>query len=341
MRLVCGARTHACSVHTRVNAFSPPPISTRPGIFLGSANQPGLHRIFLNISRNPLPLPIVAHATVVGFPLPERFARPPQDSVRLSRRHALKRLQQQARRRQRPQQDVHMVCHNHKRAKIVLSQVGSFESGSNHQFRNAFLPQEHRADSRMIEISIHPNKRLSAIELSRRRISGVGKTPMQIPTNKEPAVGSVDMRQPSSRIHYLDRVNPFQRISNIGIGSSTLSGISTPTRHLSRGARTHACSVHTFQERSTPALILKHLWGGLATCCRLRVPSGPGPSLWIGRPRRPEFPAQEMLPKGSSFARANTSAPFLRTHAHPPHISRSHECERCTHECVRHRELRT
>ena len=251
---VCGARTHACSVHTRVNAFSPPPISTRPCIFLGSANQPGLHRIFLNVSRDPLPLANVAHATVVRFPLPERFARSPQYSVRLSRRDALKRLQQQARRRQRLQQHVHMVRHNHKRAWIVLPQVGSFENGSNHQFRNAFLPQEHGTGSRMVEISIHPNEGLSAREFSRRRVSGMGKAPMQVPTNKEPVVGRVDVRQPSSRIHYLDSASPFAKISNIHTFRDTRNPNRTNTRHLSCGACTHACSVHTRVNASAPYL---------------------------------------------------------------------------------------
>jgi hypothetical protein len=65
----------------------------------------------------------------------------------------------------------------------------------------------------------------------------------------------------------------------------------------------HVCSVHTIQKLSTLALILRHLWGRLATCGRLVI----GPSLWSGRPLRPEFPAQETLPPGPSSARMNAT----------------------------------
>jgi hypothetical protein len=305
---VCGARTHACSVHTRVNAFSPSPISARPGIFLSRPNQPGLHRIFLKISRNPLPLPIVPHAMVVRFPLPERLSRSPKYPVRLSRRDALKRLQQQARRYQGPQQHMHMVRHNHKRANIILPQFGALENGSDHEFRNAALPQEHGTGSRMVEIPVHPDKCLPARELGRGRIPGMGKTAMQVPTDKEPVVGRVDVRQPSSRIHYLGSAKPSARISNIralnhtytrGL-APTLSHIPTRShfshawaRHLSCGARTYACSVHTRVNASAPL------------------------PRTLGVPRS---------------KRAHT--PLIAPHL--PNISRSHECERCTHKCVRH-----
>jgi hypothetical protein len=305
--LLRGARTHACSVHTRVNASSPPIIRTGPCIFFSAADQPSLNRVSFDVSQNPLPLPIVAHPMVVRFPLPELLPRSPKYKVRPSGSNALDRLQQQARRRRRQQQHVHMIRHDGKCSEIVLAQFDALEQRGDHQLRDSFPSQERGAGSRTIQVLIPPDKCLPARELMRWRIPGVGKTPMEIPGNEEPLFFRIDVRQPAGRLHCSDSAaypikispNPVRwpstslcqhQLVRAPVGVSTSFGASAGIR----GARTHACSVHTRVNASAPF-----------------------------SPAHPSIPQRKCAPAHSTNRPAN--------------ISRSHECERGTHECVRHR----
>jgi hypothetical protein len=267
------ARTHACSVHTRVNASSPLHMRTGPGIFFSAVNHSRFHRVFLNIGANPLPFPFIAHPMVVGFPLPERLAGSSKYKVRGSGGKAFERLQQQARSHHRQQQHMHMVRHDGKRSKIILAQFGPFEQRSNHQFRDRWLFQKQGAGSGAIHILVHPNKCLSGGEFVRRRISPMGKAPMEVPGNKEPLIFRINMGQSAGRLHCSKSAPYPTKIS--------------PNSNPNRGARTPASSVHTHVNASSP------------------------------------------------FA----PTPFISAN-HLANTSRSHECERGTHECVRHKRVR-
>jgi len=259
---VCGARTQACSVHTRVNASSPPFIRTGPPILLSASHHPGIHWVLLDISRDAFPLPAVSDAMVVRLPLPKRLAGSPKHSVCLASGKALERLQQQARSHQRQQQHVDMVRHDRKRSNMVLPQIGPFEQRSDYQLRDRLLPQEHGAGGGTVETSIDPNKCLPARKFVSRRISAMGKTPMQMPGNEEPLALRIDMGQPAGWMHRSNSAPPPIKLSYIA---------------LKRG--THACSVHT---------------------------------------------------------RANAKCLPAASREQERAKARSHECERCTHECVRH-----
>jgi len=287
-----GARTRACSVHTRVNAFSPLFMRTGPSIFLSAADQPSLHRIFLDVSQNPFPLPIIAHPMAVRFPLPELLAGPAKYYVRPSGSNALNRFQQQARSHYGQEQQVHMIRHDGKCPKMVLAQFDAFEQRSDQQVRDSFPLQERRTRSRTIQISIPPDKCLPARELMRRRISPMGKASVQIPGNEEPLVFRTHVGQPAGRLHCSDSAAyPIKISPNPVRWPSTSFGASTSSAGI-RGARTHACSVHTRVNASPP---FSHT--------------------------RPSISERKCAPAH------NRSASF----------SRSHECERCTHECVRHK----
>jgi hypothetical protein len=284
---VRGARTRACSVHTRVNASSPLIVRTRPGIILSLANQSSLHRVILYVSENPFPLPIVPHPMVVRFPLPERLARSAEYKVRPSGRNAFERLQQHAWRDHRQQQNVHMVCHDGKCSEIELAQFNAFEQRGNYQFRNSILSQEHRTGSSAIHIAVHPNKCLAGGELMRRRIPPVGKAPVEMPSNEEPLTFGIDVGQPAGGMHCSDSATYALKISlNRNRGARIC------------GARTPACSVHTRVNASSPVAALQ------------------------------SSPQGKCAP--TAFIRANQ----------PADISRSHECERCTQECVRHEQVK-
>ncbi len=292
---VRGARTHACSVHTRVNASSPPLMRTGPGIFLGTASHSHLHRIFLNITANPLPFPIVSNPMVVRFPLPEPFARSPKYPVRLAGRPTFKRFQQQTRPHHRQQQHMHMVRHDGKCPEMVLAQFDPFEQRSNHQLCDSVLFQKHRTGSGAIHISVHPNKCLPARELMRRRISAMGKAPMEVPGNEEPLVFRIDMGQPAGRLHCsYSAPYPIKFSPNPKGGPLTHDASTCVAR--TRGARTPACRVHTRVNASSPFAST-----------------------------RPNIPRRKCAP--TALISANP----------PANISRSHECERGTQECVRHR----
>jgi hypothetical protein len=170
-----------------------------------------------------------------------------------------------------------MVRHDGKRSEIVLAQIGAFEERSNHDFRNGLLPQVHGTGSCAVEISIPPDKSSPARKLMRRRISAMGKTPMQVPGNEEPPVLRIDVWQAASRMHRSNSANAPVKLSH--------------NCESNCGARTRACSVHT---RVNAFLAIQAI------------------------PQRKWAPTR--------LIRANQ----------PLNISRSHECERCTHECVRH-----
>jgi hypothetical protein len=111
----------------------------------------------------------------------------------------------------------------------------------------------------------------------------MGKTPVEVPGNKEPLVFRIDMGQPAGRWHCPDSATYPIKISP------------NPTRGARGALWAHACSVHTRVNASSPFA-----------------------------PTPPSLPQRKSAPTALNSAN------------HPANISRSHECERCTHECVRH-----
>jgi hypothetical protein len=111
----CGARTRACRVHTRVNAFAPSRVCTRPRIVFDSRNQSSLHRIPLNVSGDLAPLGFISNPMVVRLALPKLLTRAMKQPISLPSRDALERFQQHAGRNRRQQRQVDVIGHDDER----------------------------------------------------------------------------------------------------------------------------------------------------------------------------------------------------------------------------------
>src|ERR1700750_868902 len=87
------AGTRACRGETRLAAPS-----ARPSIVLGAGDQSCSYRISLNVIPDATRFLFTPHPMVIGFGLPERFARASQQPVCFAGSVAFQRLQQPARR---------------------------------------------------------------------------------------------------------------------------------------------------------------------------------------------------------------------------------------------------
>ena len=218
MKFLCGgggaggARTHACSVHTHVNAFPPLFVCAVPKVVLPSDNDARLHRVVFDVGSNSRPFPIIAYPSIVRFPLPELLTRTPQQPVSLVRGIPLQRFQQFTRRRQWQQQHVDMVGHHNKRSETVMAEFNTFEQRFDNERGDGILPEKHRAGNRSIQAAVHPDKRFSGRKLFRRRVLSVGQTAMQVPGYEKPSVFRIDVRE-SALIHCLGSASRRRKIS--------------------------------------------------------------------------------------------------------------------------------
>ena len=198
-----GARTRACRVHTRVNALTPPRIRTRPWIILHPLRQPSLHRIPLNVSGDLAPLLSVSHPMIIGLPLPKLVARSMQQPVRLTRRGALQRFQQKARRNRGQQQQVDMIRHDHPWSQLVVSEAFATKQRFDHKSGNCLVPQMNGSGSCPVEAAIHPSERFAIGHLARRRKVRTRQTAVQMPSEEQPAVVRIEMGKAALRSHAL------------------------------------------------------------------------------------------------------------------------------------------
>ena len=194
-RFRCGARTRACRVHTRVNACRPLRIRTRPFILLDPCNQSGLNGVVLNIPGNPIPFAFISDVVIVGFPLPKLLSRPRKDTVGFSCRYAFQRLQQQTWIDQRPQQHVNVIRHNHPRAELIIPQRLAAKQGIDDEPSNQFLSQVNGSIGCRVQVTIDPNECLASRNFTRRRVPGLRKAAMQMPSNEQPAIPRVNVRK--------------------------------------------------------------------------------------------------------------------------------------------------
>ena len=80
------------------------------------STNPAFTGLFFDICRNAEILGLVTNPMVIGLRLPKRLPRTIQNQIRLARGKTLHGLQQTARTDLGKQQDVHMICHDDKRA---------------------------------------------------------------------------------------------------------------------------------------------------------------------------------------------------------------------------------
>ena len=198
---VCGARTRACRVHTRVNASDPSRVCTRPGIVLRPDNQTSLHRIPLNVIADFVPFPVIANPVIIGLALPKLRARTVKQPVCLARRGAFQRLQQHARRNRRQQKHVDMVRHDHEGSEMVLAQALASKQRFDYDGCDRFAPQIDGTTVRPIQIAIHPRESFAIGDFTGWRKMRAGQAAVQVPGDEHPAVFGIDVREPAVGVH--------------------------------------------------------------------------------------------------------------------------------------------
>ena len=198
-----GARTLACRVHTRVNAWSPLRICTRPRIVLHSSNQASLHRISLDIGGDSVPFRIVSHPMIVRFPLPKLLTSAMQNPIGLSRGDTFQRLQKQARRNRRQQKHMNVIRHNHEGPEAIVSQVLTTEERLDYQGGDRHLAEINGARGCSVEVAIHPRKSLAIGNLAGWREVRTRQTAMQMPRKEEPAIVGINVGKTALGWHAL------------------------------------------------------------------------------------------------------------------------------------------
>src|ERR1700733_675368 len=101
---------------------------------------------------------------------------------------------------------MNMVCHDGKRSELIVTEFNSMEERVDHQTCNGVLAQKHGSVACKVQVTIHPNERLSSGRLRGRRIATLGKTAMQMPGHEQPTAFRIKVRQAAVRIHFTEVV---------------------------------------------------------------------------------------------------------------------------------------
>jgi len=197
----CGARTRACRVHTRVNAWPPSRIRARPGIILRRFNQSSFHGIPFNIVRDPAPLRLIPNPMVIGFPLPKLLASSVQQPIGLTRSDSLQRFKQQAGRNRGQQKQVDMIRHDDERPEPILAQFVAAKKRFDYQRGYRVTPHVHRSRLGPVKVAIHPRESFAAGNLAARRKVRTGQTPVELPGGEQPRVVWIDVVEAALGFH--------------------------------------------------------------------------------------------------------------------------------------------
>jgi hypothetical protein len=202
-----GARTRACRVHTRVNAWvsvrvnAQPRISARPRIILDPRNQAGLHRIPLDVASNAVPLLLVANPVIVRLTLPELLAGMVQQSIGLACGRSLKRFQKMGRRYDGPQEYVNVVGHDYEGSKLVVAELDSSVQGVYEKLGDAGLSQRPRTHPCCVEVAVNPGESFSRRGFGRWREPAGRKASVQRPGYEKPPTLGIRMGKPAAGVH--------------------------------------------------------------------------------------------------------------------------------------------
>src|ERR1017187_3359771 len=196
---MCGARTRACRVDTRVDAPLAPP--GRPAILFGPGDQSRLHWIVLDIECNSLPLPLIPYPMIVRFPLPERLSGPAEQAIRFPSRVTFQRFHQPARRYLRQQQHMDMVGHHHETGKLVMSECRPPMQGLHHQARDGLLAEEHGTSSSGVQLAVQPDESLAGRGFVVWREMVRTNAAVKVPGKKQPAILGIEVRKAANGEH--------------------------------------------------------------------------------------------------------------------------------------------
>ena len=195
----CGARTHACRVHTRVNAK--PWVSARPRVVFNGPDQIRLQRVPLDIPCDLIPFFSASDPMVVRLALPERLSGAIEKFVGRPRSRSFERFQKRTRRDHGQEQCVDVVRHDRKRPELVMIELHAAEQRIKNNFCDGFLRQEHRSATPRIEVRINPSERFTGCRLGWRGESPSWHAAVKRPRYEQPSAFRITMGQAPLRIH--------------------------------------------------------------------------------------------------------------------------------------------
>jgi hypothetical protein len=186
--------TTSCGAGTRARRAGLHP-GARPSVVPRTRDNSGFDRVVLDVPRDLLELSIVPDPVVIRFTLPEGLTGATENLVGRAGGHTFQSAEQKRRGSFGEDQRVNMVAHQNPGTEFVVPAFNPLIQRCDYQVRDRFQAQIHRPLLSGIEIPVNPDKRLSSREFSRRRISRLRKTPVQMPCGKEPFSFGKDVRQ--------------------------------------------------------------------------------------------------------------------------------------------------
>jgi hypothetical protein len=175
------------------------PIFNRPGAgpekLLWSFDQPGVYRIHLDVSRDPLKLRSISNQPIVALNLPERLPGKAQDPVRLSGCETFERVSQLGDLHTRSKQEMYVIRHDDKRVELIITQALLPVTKSGHyHVCDLRHPKVQRSFAGVVEHSVHRQECLSGCR-GFRETTAWRHTGMQPPGDEDGLAYRVKMWQ--------------------------------------------------------------------------------------------------------------------------------------------------
>ena len=174
------------------------PIVNRPGArpqkLPRLPRQPALHRIHLDVIRDPLKLHMVTDQPIIAFVLPERVSGETQNSIAFEGGESLERLHHFGDIGQRSHQEMNVVRHHDVGVKLVVSFPLSIVDGVDYYGCDVGASKVKRTCAGVVEKPVHRHEGLSGG--ARRRESAIRReAALQAPGDEDGVSEGVVVRQ--------------------------------------------------------------------------------------------------------------------------------------------------
>jgi len=169
---------------------------TGPRELLRSCGDPGLHRIHLDVTSNPLKLRVIADQPIVTLVLPKRSPGKAEHTVGFPCGESLQRLHELRNLHSWSNENVNVIGHHDEAMQRVVARV-SMVNSVDHYPRDLRPAKIQRASACVIKKSVHRKKRLPGG--GRRGKAAIGRqTPIQPPCEKNGLAKPIIVRQAAS-----------------------------------------------------------------------------------------------------------------------------------------------
>ncbi len=139
------------------------PVGRRPGPVFGALGQTCFHGIALDVGADPVELGAVTDPMVERFVLPEGFSLAMEQTVGIARGGAFDAVSDSGQRRERVEQDVHVVGHDRVSVKCEVTKLLTAEDGGLDTAGHFRILQPVRAGGGGIELPISLDKLLAGL----------------------------------------------------------------------------------------------------------------------------------------------------------------------------------